>query len=211
MIVQASPATWWLLRSGQMEPHKQANDGATASAVRNRTRTAVLEAAVQVWARDWSASLGDIATRAGVSRSTLHRYFADRQALVDAAQQHAWDILATADEPPPGTPARVALEASLRDLVEHGEAVLYLFADPTRFSGPAIGDAGDNDDAHRWLRELLTAAHAEGTISPLDDVDWAISAFYSLVWAAAESVGNGTPRHIAADRLVRAFFSGFGR
>lgn len=182
----------------------------TASAVRNRTRTAVLDAAVQVWARDWSATLGDIATHAGVSRSTLHRYFADRQALVDAAQQHAWDMLAGVDEPLPGTPAGVTLEASLRSLVEHGEAVLYLFADPTRFSGPAVGDDGSNDDDHRWLRELLTTAQQEGTIAAQDDLDWTVSAFYSLVWAAAESVGNGTPRHVAAERLVHAFFRGFG-
>lgn len=43
-----------------------------------------------------------------------------------------------------------------------------------------------------------------------DDLDWTISALYSLVWAAAESVGNGAPRRVAADRLVRVFFNGFG-
>jgi len=64
-----------------------------ADAVRNRKR--LLEAAVEVFAEAGpDASLDQIAARAGVGIGTLYRHFPDRQALLAAVYQAAFEDLA---------------------------------------------------------------------------------------------------------------------
>ena len=46
--------------------------------VRDRTRAALLSAAIDVLTDNTAASMGEIAKAAGVARSTLNRYFPDR-------------------------------------------------------------------------------------------------------------------------------------
>lgn len=53
-----------------------------STAVRERTRTAILHAAIRMLSHNRSAGFRDIAAEAGVARSTVHRYFADRTALL---------------------------------------------------------------------------------------------------------------------------------
>jgi serine phosphatase RsbU (regulator of sigma subunit) len=55
-----------------------------ADARRNRER--IIRAAAQLLQRSPSTSLADVATAAGVSRSTLHRHFPTRAALVEAGR-----------------------------------------------------------------------------------------------------------------------------
>ena len=69
------------------QPHYDAsvNDHARPmSGVRDRTRGAILAAAASVLARDRTATLSDIAEASGVGRTTLHRYFPDRESLIEA-------------------------------------------------------------------------------------------------------------------------------
>lgn len=53
---------------------------------RDRTRAALLSAAIDVLTDDATASMSDIATAAGVARSTLNRYFPDRAALTEGIE-----------------------------------------------------------------------------------------------------------------------------
>ncbi|MGI9504413.1 MAG: TetR/AcrR family transcriptional regulator [Geminicoccaceae bacterium] len=50
--------------------------------IRPQARDAIIEAAFQLFGRDPSASLADIAERAGVGRATLHRHFKGRDDLM---------------------------------------------------------------------------------------------------------------------------------
>jgi serine phosphatase RsbU (regulator of sigma subunit) len=70
-----------------------------ADALRNRER--ILDAADRILARRPSATMADIAAAAGVSRSTLHRRFHDREQLVAALRDRPHD--------PGGEPADTAL------------------------------------------------------------------------------------------------------
>ena len=54
------------------------------SATKVRTRRAILDAAVGALARDASASLAEVASAAGVGRTTVHRYFPERADLLRA-------------------------------------------------------------------------------------------------------------------------------
>jgi TetR/AcrR family transcriptional repressor of lfrA len=53
----------------------------------SRTRRDIVAAAIDTWALDTRASLGAVAAAAGVGRTTVHRYFPDRDALVAAVDQ----------------------------------------------------------------------------------------------------------------------------
>jgi AcrR family transcriptional regulator len=69
------------------------------SLVRVRTRAAILTATASALAADRVAALPDIAASAGVSRTTLHRYFADRETLVyEAILDSIWILAETVDE-----------------------------------------------------------------------------------------------------------------
>src|ERR687896_713555 len=85
-----------------------------ADAVRNRER--ILDAAGRMLGRSPSATMADIAAAAGVSRSTLHRRFQNRDQLVEAVQQRPHDpVHDQSDTPlPPGRLGRgrpVSLDA----------------------------------------------------------------------------------------------------
>jgi serine phosphatase RsbU (regulator of sigma subunit) len=68
---------------------KTHTDPRRADALRNRER--VLDAAERMLGRSPAASLSEIATAAGVSRSTLHRRFASRNALLAALENRPHD------------------------------------------------------------------------------------------------------------------------
>lgn len=180
-----------------------------SSGVRQRTRRAILDAAIALWSRDFSASLGDIAERAAVSRSTLHRYFPERQALVDAALAEA--VAAIERE---GEKALVGcrtavdeLSALMRAGIDNGDAILFLFSDPNRFAGNPYWDESEDED----VLGVITRAQAEGGIAADVTPGWILGVFYSLIYTAAEAIASDQlPRHRAVDVAVRTFLHGVG-
>ncbi|MDQ6526617.1 TetR/AcrR family transcriptional regulator [Nocardioides sp. LHD-245] len=188
----------------------QAAATGSLSGVRERTRRAIVDTAVALWSRDWNASLGEVATGAQVSRSTLHRYFPDRQSLVLAARDHALLVLGEAAGAAVQGCASAAeeLAALLRAIVDVGDAVIYLYADPARFGGSGADDQDDSAE----LREVVVRAAEEGAIDASAGPDWVIAALYSIGYAAAEAINHGTlPRSRAGDVAVRTFLRGVGR
>ncbi|MFD6138976.1 TetR/AcrR family transcriptional regulator [Promicromonospora sp. NPDC060271] len=175
----------------------------TERGARARTRQAVLDAAASVWARDFSASLSAIAERAEVSRSTLHRYFTDRQALIDAL---LLDSLARLEALDGGVAAHGSamdtLEQYLRAGVAMGDRVIFLFSDPNRFDGNPHWSAEDGDDE---MRALMDSARTEGSIAPGIPTSWAVSLYYAVLYTAAEVSNQDLPRHTAADLAVQSF------
>lgn len=178
------------------------------TAARQRTRRAVLEAAVSVWAKDFAAPLGTIADAAGVSRSTLHRYFPDRQSLLSASVTDAVARLersyveATAHV----TTAMEELEASMRASVRLGDAVIFLYSDPTRFGDHPWSEHAQEDPESV---ELIERAQAEGGLAADMEAHWILGAYYSLVYVAAESISSGAlSPHRAEELAWRSFRSG---
>ncbi|MGI5191809.1 TetR/AcrR family transcriptional regulator [Promicromonospora sp. CA-289599] len=172
---------------------------------RARTRQAVLDAAASVWAHDFSASLSTIAERAEVSRSTLHRYFTDRQALVDALLLDSLARLEALDDgtgAPGSAKAMDTLEQYLRAGVAMGDRVIFLFSDPNRFDGNPHWAADEGDDE---MRALMDSARTEGSIAPGIPTSWAVSLYYAVLYTAAEVSNQDLPRHVAADLAVQSF------
>ena len=62
------------------------------------TKDAIIEAAFDLLSRNSGASLGDIASAAGVGRATLHRHFASRDDLIKSLAMLAMEEMDEAAE-----------------------------------------------------------------------------------------------------------------
>lgn len=98
----------------------------------DRTSAAILDAAARVFAEDGSAAnLAAVATAAGVSRATLYRYYASRDALLQALVRDAIDDAARrlADAGLERAPVEDAIERILRAFVTVGDRYAVLVGD----------------------------------------------------------------------------------
>jgi AcrR family transcriptional regulator len=164
------------------------------SPLRTRTRNAILEAAISVFINDHSASLSEVAERAGVARSTLHRYFPERSDLVNAIGDYAREQVerireaARIDEGP-------ASEAVVR------LAVAYLEVwDAVMWDYMEAEAAGKNPDESEdvAITRLIERGVAEGTIDPEIPNAWIQHAMYAMVYSAWDYIRSGHSRHEAA-------------
>lgn len=185
-----------------------AADSASDTSLRRRTRQAIVQAAVHVWARDFSATLSAVADEAGVSRSTLHRYFADRSSLVDAclrAAGESFDTLGTGSGPATDSSETSAMERLVRDL-EHvlplSSWVIFLWSDPSRFGDHPVAAELLGDDGTEPTRELIRQGQASGDLDPDAPVEWLLGLYYSVLYCAAEGIVNGQFSIAEASRLA---------
>lgn len=98
----------------------------------DRTSAAILDAAARVFAEDGSAAnLAAVAASAGISRATLYRYYANREALLQALVRDAIDEAARrlADAGLEQAPVEEAIERILRAFVSVGDRYAVLVSD----------------------------------------------------------------------------------
>jgi len=169
------------------------------NAIRPKPRDSILAAAFEVYSDRPTASLADVAERAGVGRATLHRYFPGRADLMRALAKIALAELET------------AVEAATQDATSHEEglrkALFAIVPLATRqwflsFEGVetdpeiAAGYATSRDA----LRQSVEAAKAEGVFATDVPTVWIVEVFDTLVFGAWSLVraGEATPKHAAA-------------
>lgn len=177
------------------------------SATQVRTRGAIIEAAAAVLADDRTATLPEIAKAAGVGRTTVHRYFPDRESLInetilDSVQVVSEAVAAAAPED--GCPME-AMRRVINAMISVGNRILFLFDDPalTRDMPPE-----SLPDASR-LADLIRRGQADGTFDPESSSLWIEHALYGLVkWACQDSKDGLMPRHAAAPAVIRTFERG---
>jgi AcrR family transcriptional regulator len=173
------------------------------SAIKARTRRAILDAAVSTLARDPSASLGDVATAAGVGRTTLHRYFADRSHLLAAVSAHLQDQICLATE-------RAALndgsapDALLRlcsEYLELGDVLTLMFNDPSVSTDETWQEA----EHDRELSAAIERGQAEGTVDPELSAAWIQYTLWALLYSAWSMMREQSlPRHEAFELCRRS-------
>lgn len=161
--------------------------------LQNRTRNAILVAAVSVFMSDRSTSLAEVAERAGVARSTLHRYFPERADLIDALRMYAKEQVATVvdqariDEGPAG-------EALLRlclGYLDVWDTVMWDYME-----AEAAGKHPDNAE-DEVLTSLIERGYADGSIDPAIPNAWIQHALYAMVYTAWDYTRSGHTRHEA--------------
>ncbi|MEU1983420.1 TetR/AcrR family transcriptional regulator [Nocardia sp. NPDC019395] len=175
-----------------------------------RTVQTILEAAERVLATDPAATMGQLAQAAGVARTTVHRRFATREALLDeltgwAARQFA-DAVDTAH--PDAAPPLVALYQVTAN-------VLRVKTDWSFAMNRTADDA--HPEAARIHAEVRTTcvrlfrrAQDAGVLRPDIDLDWTRRVYYALIHEAAkEGVGGGDTDALAT-RVVDTLLRGAG-
>ncbi|MCV7345350.1 TetR/AcrR family transcriptional regulator [Mycolicibacterium rhodesiae] len=170
--------------------------------VRDRTRAALLAAAIDVLTENAAASMSEIAATAGVARSTLNRYFADRAALtegiesfVEAQYEDAVRAARTAE----GT----GLAAYLRIVDEMLERLDSL---GWWMRATADYDLDDFDcEADQGLIAVIQRGHRDGTVDTQFTPMFMVGATWSMLTAAYYDVRHGKqPRRETRDMCHRA-------
>jgi AcrR family transcriptional regulator len=176
------------------------------SGVRSRTRRAILGAAASVLARDRAATLADIADAADVGRSTLHRYFTDRQELIDAVVDDSLEALGQAVEEAAldqGT-ASEAIHRLIAAMVQAGDRLLFLYGDPR-----VLADRGETTSSSQPLIQLIERGQAEGVFDPELSAAWIEHVLWALVYTGAEVAHQGKlPRPGITETVIRTLEHG---
>jgi AcrR family transcriptional regulator len=154
-----------------------------------RSVRAILEAAERVLADDAGASMEQIAEAAGLTRITVHRRFANRQALLEALAVSAKQQLIDAieDARPDSAPALVALYRVTANVLRVKSAWRFTLSHATPHSETAAA-LWTTVDAHTV--ELLVRAQREGLLASTTDLDWTRQVYYALLSEALNRPGT---------------------
>ena len=180
------------------------------SNVRVSAHDAIVEAAFQLLNEVPTASLGDIAKRAGVGRATLHRHFPGRTELMRTLARTAMDELdAAVEAATANAPSYTeALRLSLAAMIPLASRQWFLANNPI-VNDPRIAAALAED--RRLLDEAIAEAQNEGAFAPELPAKWISETYDALLFAAWTMVrdGDATPRQ-AAELAWRTLIKGVG-
>ncbi|MCZ1010877.1 TetR/AcrR family transcriptional regulator [Streptomyces lydicus] len=154
-------------------------------------RERVLKEAAALLTRRASTPMDEIARAAGISRATLHRHFAGRDALIRALEEHGIAQFVQAIDA-----ARLeegeAVEA-LRRLIAEAEPVAavlaFLFTENQLFEDGEINAGWAELDAR--IAALFRRGQEEGDFRIDLSAAWLTEAFYGLIGAGAWAVHEG--------------------
>jgi AcrR family transcriptional regulator len=153
-----------------------------------RSVRAILQAAERVLADDPGASIEQIAEAAGLTRITVHRRFASRQALIEALAVSAKQQLVDAIEQarPDAAPAPVALHRVTANALKVKNAWRFTLGNPMADTSAA---AAIWADINARTLELLKRAQREGLLNPDADLQWTRQVYYALLSEALNRPG----------------------
>lgn len=182
-----------------------ADERQSLSGVRVRTRLAILDAAMRVLPKNPSATIHDIADAAGVGRSTLHRYFDDRPALIQAMARHIYELsnAAILRAAPESGPPLAALRRLADEQLDLGLALDFIYHERLYLLKPEI--FAGLSDADEIVRAAVARALRPGRSDP---PDWGLRSYWTLLRLAAELVAEGTPRHQALEAMMATLTAG---
>ncbi|MDX3098849.1 helix-turn-helix domain containing protein [Streptomyces sp. ME19-03-3] len=174
-----------------------------------RNLAVVLRTGAQLLAEDPSTSMSAIASAAGVDRTTVHRRFATREALLSAVFHAKLDSAERVLDEARLTEAPVPV--ALHRYVEGIVPVSREWPVDTRRMMRQDPDA-DRRRAEQSARldAFLRRAADEGLLRPEASPQWARAVLDQLVDAVAHRFPDVAPPR-AADLVADAFLNGFGR
>lgn len=187
------------MASSNSTPPPAASPGPGTTA---RTRQAILDAAITALSADHAASLADIAKAAGVGRSTLHRYFPDRTALLRALIDEAVGKIKTALEDAAlheGTPDE-AFRRMITALFDFSTHLLFLFNE----TPDELWEMTGWEEAHSPMVGLFIRGQQQGAFDPSMTGEWFVRTLWYMMSAGWEAMQEEClPRYQAAERVYR--------
>lgn len=175
----------------------------------SRTRRAILDAAVAVLTEDRNAPLSEIAKVAEVGRSTLHRYYPDRAALVTALVADAGRATERAfleADLGSGTPAE-AFRRLVSAMFDLGRQVNWLFNEMQYIE--CDWDEQAWEESHQPVGALFERGQREGYFDAEIDDDWFVRILWYTMSAGWEAVTERKlTKHQAITRTLRLLEGG---
>lgn len=173
-----------------------------------RTVQAILEAAERVLSTDPTASMEQIAAAAGVARTTVHRRFATRDALID--ELTSWAALRFDDAVrrarPETVPPLVALYQATANVLE--VKIGWGFA-MSRAPSADPQVAAVHDGVREQCDRLLLRARDAGVLRADVDPDWTRRVYYALIHEATQQP-EPTDTDMLATLVVDTLLRGAG-
>jgi TetR/AcrR family transcriptional regulator, mexCD-oprJ operon repressor len=175
-------------------------------------RGQVLRAAADFLSRRPNATQDEIAAAVGISRATLHRYFAGRAALLEALDQlavaHMREALKTARWQDGS--ATEALQRLVTACEPVSGYLTFLCTQSQDFDANQAQEGWAEIDAE--IRELFQRGQREGEFRPDLSAVWLTEAFYSLVAGAAWVIQVGrAARYDFTEMITELLLHGVSR
>jgi len=179
--------------------------------MRSKTKTKILQAALELFATHPQASLDEVALKADVSRATTYRYFPSRHALVYAVFEHTNAVCNQAITPLflKGLLADKLLYEVLEVLIPLGNTMRLVPLAETFSHDEAIQALWDKQ-REEW-RELIEWLKTKGIVDPAISTPWAMRVLDTLLFTTWEAIDAGelAPKE-APSLLHRTFLEGLG-
>lgn len=170
-------------------------------------RDHVLRSAAALLTRKSTATMDEVAKAAGISRATLHRHFAGRDALVRALEalgiEECEAALAAAglDDGPAGD----AVRRLVREIEPAASLLAFLYTENQLFEGEGLNDGWSRIDAR--ISALFRRGQESGEFRIDLTPAWLTEALFGLLASAAWMVqsGKGAPKdfhHMTVELLL---------
>ncbi|GAA4907638.1 TetR/AcrR family transcriptional regulator [Streptomonospora salina] len=190
----------------------QSQPSAVPSTTARRTRRVIVDAAIETLAADPAATLAEIAEAGDLSRSTLHRHFADRDELltaIDAECRRRFTAATSAARLGDGG-ALNALDRLALEYLDLGPVLGLIFADNAPIDPDTWEDSDGREQGLSTTIERGQNSATEGDIDPELPPDWVLTTFWVLLFGAWLSLKNGMNRRDVATYLSRTFRKAVG-
>lgn len=169
-----------------------------------RSQPSLLQTATEVLVADPAASLSDVATAAGIGRTTLHKLYPTRHALLVALAHDALDLLERTDREvgldAPGTQAPAVLHRLVAAAIPLGPRMAFLRRERSLDTEPELIARVEALDAP--VRALVRRAQAEGVFRADLPDEWVVASLNSLIFTAWALIAQGWIAPVAAPDLV---------
>jgi len=176
----------------------------------NSKKSQIIRAAIDHLSRNPGAPLEDIARHAGISRTTLFRYFPSRAKLFEKIiidfDHHLRNHLKPELEK--NIPAIDILHRIAEITIQHNVQFTFLLYEPLAKQDPVIQSV--ISQAITFFHDLIRRLQQEGVLKKHINVQWAAKSLDMLLWMMGECIHDGDVAINAAPQmLVDTFLNGF--